>query len=277
MIMDAVSCLLPRLDVNIATHGPGGLDAVAAMGLPEVAGVRYVVSWQIPAEYVSGSFPGEIARRPDIVICRVNCRGVTGNRNNALAHSVAPVVLIADNDLKYTEQNLKAVIEVFDSNPGIDLAVFRYDGDPRPFPECEMDIGRKMPKGFHVASMQMAFRREAVERAGLRFDERFGPGAERLKGCDDDVFFLDARKAGLVIRYFPVTVTAHPGPSSGYQPITNTGFLEGMGAYHRLEWPVTSPLRIMLKAWRMYRSGQSPLLTSLRYLWRGYFHLPYSR
>ncbi len=274
--MDTVSCLLPRLDVDIATHGPDGLDAVVRMELPEVRGVRYVVSWQIPDEYVFDQFPEELMR-PDLVVCRVDCRGVTGNRNNALAHSVAPVVLIADNDLKYTSRNLEAVMEVFDSNPGVELAVFRYDGDPRPFPEGEMDIGRKMPKGFHVASMQMAFRREAVERAGLRFDERFGPGAERLKGCDDDVFFLAARKAGLTIRYFPVTVTAHPGPSSGYLPITSTGFLEGMGAYHRLEWPVTSPLRIMLKAWRMHRSGQSPLFRSLRYLWRGYFHLPGSR
>lgn len=262
----------PRLDVNIATHGPQGAEAIVRMDLPKVEGVRYVVSWQLPADFVTEPLPRGI-RRDDIVVSRVDCRGVTGNRNNALARSSAPVVLIADNDLSYTAEALREVIDVFERHPEVDMAVFRYDGDPRQFPSVEMDIGRRMPKGFHVASMQMAFRREAVKRAGLHFDERFGPGAPRLKGCDDDVFFLAARKAGLAIRYFPLVVTTHPGPSSGYLPISNTGFIEGMGAYIRLEWPVTSPLRIMLKAWRMWRCGQAPLFMSLKYLWRGYFHI----
>lgn len=35
-----------KLDVAISTYQPQGLQRVADMNLPQVEGVRYVVSWQ---------------------------------------------------------------------------------------------------------------------------------------------------------------------------------------------------------------------------------------
>lgn len=35
------------LDVNIVTHRRAGIERVAAMELPRVDGVRYVVSWAV--------------------------------------------------------------------------------------------------------------------------------------------------------------------------------------------------------------------------------------
>ena len=44
------------LDVMIVTIGADGIKRVAAMNLPEVEEVRYIVSWQMP-DGISQRFP----------------------------------------------------------------------------------------------------------------------------------------------------------------------------------------------------------------------------
>ena len=58
---------------------------------------------------------------------------------------------------------------------------------------------------MHVASWQIAFRRENLLRSGVRFDELLGAGTGN--GAEEELKFMtDCEKAGLQIYYAPVEI-----------------------------------------------------------------------
>lgn len=239
------------LEVNIATWRPDGLLKVEAMRLPEVDGVRYIVSWQDYGE--APLIPLSLSVRQDVEILLCQCSGQSINRNNALRHSCADIILIADDDLRYTPEQLQTVIQVFGANPSVDVATFRHSGVPRCYPSQECDLGKRLPKGYSVAAFEIAFRREAV--GDLMFDERFGFGSRYFGASEDEKFLLDARRRGLHCRFFPVVITSHHGPTTGDRRVTSCKVAAAMGKYISLEYPFSWPLRIPLKAWREWRRG----------------------
>lgn len=258
------------LDVAIATLGREGIMRTAAMNLPKADGVSYVVSWQCD----DNSIPIPPAlMRDDISIHRIPGKGVSLNRNNALSHCNADIILCADDDLIYTPEGLKAVIDAFESHPEIDYATFRYSGSDhrieseKRYPESECLITGRL-RNFCVCSFEIAIRRKLTEQ-GMRFDTRFGPGSTIANG-EDEMFFLTLKKKGFVGRFFPVTITHHNGLSTGFRKITDPSTAEGMGTVIGLTYPFSAPLRIPLKALRMGRSRQMPAIKALYRLTRGW-------
>lgn len=253
------------LDVAIVTWQPDGMSRIEAMKLPQVEGVRYIVSWQ---ETGTGAIiPQQLAERVDIEVHVFNGSGVAANRNNALKHCQADVVLMADDDLRYTTEQLKSVIEVFAADETLDVATFRYEGAVKEYPSEECQLGFPLPKNYGVATFEIAVRRRVLDR--IKFDERFGPGAKVWQAGEDEKFLIDARKAGLNCRFFPITITHHEGLTTGDRPLTNRGVAAGQGRIVRLEYPRSWWCRIVLKSWREWRKhGTSPAFTLFN-LFRG--------
>lgn len=250
------------LDVNIATWQPQGILRVEAMNLPVADGVRYVISWQ---GYGSDpQIPATLAMREDVTVYLCDKSGLAANRNNALRHSTADIVLISDDDLRYTAGQLRSVTDTMDANPEVQLATFAYDGDDRRYPAEPCDLGRKLPKGYSVASVEIAMRRSA----GLEFDERFGLGSPLLQAGEDEKLLYDARRRGLRCRFFPIVIATHCGQTTGTRVVTSPGVAAAMGRCIALEYPLTWPLRVPLKAWREWRKG-GRLWFMLRHLLRG--------
>lgn len=243
------------LQVLIATHQPQGIERVAAMGLPRVPGVSYVVSWQ---QHGGAPVPASLTGRGDVEVWRLERGGVSANRNNAIDHATADILLMADDDLVYTSGQLEAVMRTFEDNPGLDYASFRYEGGGKSYPGAECGLA-ELPRGFYQTTFEVAVRRGA----GLRFNEEFGPGAPYLGAAEDEMFLLTARRKGLDCRFFPITVARHPGLTTGNRPVTNPAVTRAYGAFIALSWPLTCLPRIALKAWRLWRGGQSALVPAL--------------
>jgi glycosyltransferase involved in cell wall biosynthesis len=242
-----------RLTLSLAmvTHQEAGIKRVVAMNLPHVDGVRYVVSWQ-NSEGIK--LPNELYRE-DMEIVRTPSQGVSNNRNNAVSRCKGDIILHADDDLKYTPEQLLAVIDTFQKHPEVDLAAFRYDGqDDLKFPEEECSL-KQLPKCFPFTNFTLAVRRKSVLRR-LYFDNRLGIGAP-YTGCGEEDFYLyQARKMGMNCRFFPITITTHLGQTTGFRKVTDIKILRGFGAIIRVEYPRTSLLRVVLKVWRLWRGGQ---------------------
>lgn len=254
------------LDVNIATHRREGIERVAAMKLPRVEGVRYVVSWQLP----DGDLPVGLLR-DDVDVYRLDLPGVSRNRNNALDHSTADLCLLADDDLLYTPQQLKEVIATFERNPDTVLAAFRYDPPGRkPYPDTVTDISRGFPKSHGgVTTIELAFRRRIVVGAGVRFCELAGPGAPVLQAAEDELFLEAVKRKRLRCVYYPFTVCRHcGGMPTGARPLS-AGAVKAGGAVIAVTHPWTAALRIPLWAWRRWRRGQFPLLPGIAHLTHG--------
>lgn len=238
------------LEVLICTLGRDGIARVDAMGLPRVENVSYLVSWQMP----DGEIPQNLLR-PDVRVITSHDTGLSRNRNHALDNATGDILLIADDDLRYTARQLLSVLDVFRKNPSLEVATFRYDGeDKKCYPDHECDLGKKLPKGYYVTSFELALRRDSP--AGkLRFNEKMGIGARYLHAGEEELLLLAARKMGLNCRFFPITITSHEGLTTGNRHVM-PGVARAFGAYIGLAHPFTCLPRIVLKAWRLYRSGQ---------------------
>ncbi|MCM1522657.1 MAG: glycosyltransferase [Muribaculaceae bacterium] len=255
------------LDVLIATHTPAGIDRVERMNLPRLDGVRYIVSWQ---SHGDAPIPTGLAGRNDVEIHRFGGTGLSRNRNNAIDFSKGDLMLMADDDVVYTPEGLLSVISAFEERPGMEMASFMYEGaDRKQYPPAECDLAR-LPKGYYQSAIEIAVSHRG--RAGqIRFIPEFGLGSGRWTVGDDAMFLLTARRMGIIPRFIPRVICRHEGLSTGSRPHTDSKALRGQGACIALEYPVTSLLRIPLKAWREWRAGRTPLLSGLAGMLAGAF------
>ncbi|HRF69133.1 MAG TPA: glycosyltransferase [Muribaculum sp.] len=249
------------LDVMIVTIGADGIKRVAAMNLPEVEEVRYIVSWQMP-DGISAKIP-DVLKRSDVMVCRHDDKGVSRNRNYAMMKSTADVCLVADDDLVYEPDMLRNVIAVFEDDDTLDVALFRYSGGSgKWYPSYVYDINR-LQKGHFVSEVEIAFRRSTV--AGtVRFNELLGTGSPVVCTGEGEMFLFTALKRGLRCRFFPTVIAVHQGISTGFRIADRPGVLMGPGVmiymYHNRTWP----LRIVVNAWRTARRSRGGFLQALQ-------------
>lgn len=256
-----------RLEVLICTCGKDGLSRVAAMNLPHVDGVGYVVSWQPLDAGLTFGRP-EALERDDVKVFVSPTRGLSLNRNAALSHASAELCLVADDDLRYTAEQLESVIVTFDMHPRVDIATFMYDGgDEKYYPSEETDLSG-FPKNWYLTSFEMAFRRKSME--GLRWNELFGIGAPVLSAGEESLLIWQAVHRGLTCRFFPKVIVGHEGLTTGVRRVAEPSVLMAKGAVWWVTHRYTGPLRIVLNAWREKRAGRMGFFHALRHCWRGY-------
>lgn len=257
------------LDILIATYGPHGAARIAQMTLPQLPGVRYIATWQ---HHLNSPIPPTLLARPDIHIHRVNTLGLSANRNEALARTTADWYLIADDDLHYSPTGLSQLLTVMAANPHLDILTYRFDSpEPKTYPLAPTDITLPLPKGYHISSIEIAVHR-TPRTAPLRFDPHFGLNAPLLRAGEDELFLWRAlRRHRLRCRYIPLTVCTHPHISTGHRPPT-PHTLKATGAIIALYYPLTAPLRIPLKAYRLWRTHHTPPLRATLHMLHGALH-----
>ena len=204
------------LEVEICTYGLDGLQRVAQMTLPPVEGVRYRICMQNP-DCAAVELP-EALRRPDVDFFQHPTRGLSVNRNVALDRAEADIVLIADDDLHYTAEGLRAVIDTFAADPTLDFATFEYTGaDQKQYPtNVFMHIfGSK--RSFYFTSFEIALRRKSLPH-DLRMSPHAGIGADAYACAEEYLFVQRLILRGLLGKFFPIVVCHHPKLSTGMRP-----------------------------------------------------------
>lgn len=253
-----------KLEVLICTMGPQGLERIARNALPAVPGVQYLISCQTP-----GSLPvPDALQRIDIQTFYTPTTGLCINRNHALSHATAGVVLIADDDEVLYPEGLKGVMDTFAANPELDFATFRYRGSEKAYPAEGFDL-RRPPRGYFVSSIEIAFRLELYRR-GLRFDERFGLGAPLWTSGEEEMLLDDALALGAQCRYYALTVASHEHASTGSTDL-KPGTLRACGAVmRRREGLLKGTVKWPVRAWRIGRRTHTPFLRCLRFMGAGW-------
>lgn len=271
MVTATTSHNQPLLEVMIAAYGAEGLEGVAGMRIPQVEGVRYLVSCQWP----EGDFPElpESLRRPDLDLHFSRSRGAARNRNILLSRWQAPYGLVADDDLDYTVESLQRVITDFQTDPTLDFAAYKvmlHDGTAEKiYPDHSFDM-RRPTKGYFPGAPEFALRRESLQRAGICYNENFGVGTERFASGEDDLLLEDMLRAGLKGRFIPEVLCVHYGASTGIRSAARPGVLRAQGAVLHRSHPLTAPLRLLLKARRTSRMTGAGTLHCLRHLLSGW-------
>lgn len=263
-----------HLDVAIATWKPDGPRRFLQHRPPLIPGVRYVLSWQ---EHGNAPAPKELEEREDVEIFRTDCKGISANRNNAIAHCTAPIVLNGDDDVFYSREGMEKLIDAYSLDTEMDVAMCAYYKagkiPAKHYPASQTNL-KKMPRGLWAGAIELSFRRNS-EAANLLFDTHYGPGAENVSSGEDEFWLLCARHRGLKCKFVPVFIGEHPEATTISRLESDPLRLHGQGgiiagAYPR--WQTC--IRLLLKAWRVVRSSGRPFPRVLSDLVWGVRHLP---
>ena len=240
------------------------MERLAQSVLPAVDGVRYLVSWQCGGD---SAVPEPLSSRGDVHVVHCPGKGLSLNRNNALRHCTAPLVLVADDDVDYDVDGLSRAIEMMENEPSLGIATFMVHRPDEPeYPAVACELGRHMPKNYWVSSVEIMLRRAHV--SGIAFDTRLGIGAEKMHCGEEELFVLTARRRGVPCKFFPIVIGTHADESSGVK--ASYGVLMGQGCIMALEYGRILCLpRLGLKAWRVWRAGRFPFFRALKALTHG--------
>ena len=205
---------VPQIYVLICTLDDGILRVPDVLR-PAEEGVRYIVGWQQTGLTEAGqkSYPEDL-NRGDVTVSTMQGRGLCRNRNHVMevafsqmSDPMANVVfVIADDDERLEEDAFKHLRELYSSYPKLDIALLQVadlvSGNPlKRYVPNPIDY-RNRPRSYYPSSVELTFR-SRVYLTGLRFDERFGLGSDRLSAGEEDVFLADALHRGLRIWLYP--------------------------------------------------------------------------
>jgi len=131
-------------------------------------------------------------------------RGLSRSRNMAIEHSYADICLISDDDEIYAEGYEEKLVKAFTEYPEADVILFQVKNDiGKTFSFHPFRVG--YIKALKFASWQIAFRRESIMNAGIRFDVEMGSGTGH--GSNEETKFLyDCLRKGLRLQYVPVEI-----------------------------------------------------------------------
>lgn len=255
---------MTQLQVLICTFGPDGIRRVAECRHPQVDGVEYIVSWQLPEG--EPEIP-PCLDRSDFRIFPSKTRGLSANRNLAFSHATAPLLLISDDDVEYTQEQLLAVIDAFAQNTDCDFICFRYESDPcqKQYPEATFSFSERPPKGYYVSSIEIALRGRVLSanasngKPSITFNENFGIGAPF--GCgEEEILIHDMIRAGLKGKFIPRTICRHDAPTTATKENGGKEFIQTKGAMIGYLHPATWPLRMLAHSLRQATGFKGRLL-----------------
>ena len=97
---------------------------------------------------------------------------------------------------------------------------------------------------YWTISFEIAVRRSALLRAGLRFTELAGIGAPYLASGEEDLFIHSALTAGLKGRFSDVVVAIHPDYTTGVREASRPGVIRAKGA---VQWITLGPVKALVR------------------------------
>lgn len=254
-----------KLQVLVVTMA-ANLPAIEPTNYPPAKGVGYVFSIQNP-DGATFEVPRWMTERPDVEFYEHRGRGICRNRNHALSHACAPLVLMGDDDLVYLPSELEAVIAEYETRPDADYILWHaLTSQKRIYPRSG-SLLTGWPRFYCPISFEYSFRTASFRKYGLRWNELAGIGAEVLVCGEEELLFRDILAAGMRGYFVDKTVARHPGQTTGQRLAASEGFIVTKGALLCACRGVAGGIiRLPIEA----RRSPVPFCRALRWLWRGY-------
>lgn len=247
------------LDILICTIDEG-IERVPEVLMSPRGDVRYVVSmqWTSPRagrkdeeveESLLEQVPEVLREREDVTLTFLEGKGLSRNRNHALEMATGDVVLMADDDNRYTKELIENILTAYREHPEADVIHFQAL-------DLEGKLLHPYPAPF-VSSVEMTFKREVK----TRFDERFGLGSEKFCAGEEDVWMKDARDAGYKILYMPKPIVMTPRATTGTLFLGNKCMQMSKGATFKYVFGTANAVWRTLKeaGWWMVHRGANPV------------------
>lgn len=261
-----------KLQILICTFGEK-LRTIDTLGMPRLDGVQYLICCQNPDGLDLHETADALAERGDIAVLFFNDSGLSRNRNHSIGAATAPYILISDDDISYNAAGLRRVVGIFDNEPHTDIITTPsvIDGS-EPETHIYPPDGHDLAVGYRFytpISFEIALRRSAVEKHGLRFSTLAGIGAPYLTAGEENLFFIKAIRKGLKGRFADTVVSTHRGNTTCSHSAAKPGVIRAKGAVMRISRGFFGALiRLPLEAAR----SRAPFFKASAYLLQGFVY-----
>lgn len=173
-------------------------------------------------------------------------KGVGRNRNTAFMYADGEILLLSDDDMRYSDTYAEDIVNEFDAHPDADVFIFNIistDAKRAQKQNCrtmKMTRFSRLPYG----APRIAVRRSSWEKSNVWFTTLFGGGAKYTNG-EDSMFLADLRKKGLVIYVSNKCIGQVNMNNSTWFHGVDAEFYFNKGAFSRAVYPRTRYLRMI--------------------------------
>lgn len=158
-------------------------------------------------------------------------RGLSKSRNMAINNAQADIVAIADDDLYYYDRFEQTILEYYQNNSNIDVALFNMDDSYKIFSAKSHICNFFELSGYK--SVQCTFKLQSIRQKNLWFNELFGTGSEYFNSGEENIFLADCWRAKLKIAYCNNKILKRKdGPSSWFRGFNDETFIFTRGAIY---------------------------------------------
>ncbi len=164
---------------------------------------------------VQGELPSGYSAPAGVRLVTVPGRGVARSRNAAIDAARGRYLLFCDDDVRVDLDGVRAAVHEL-SRRGAAVGLGRGMGEDGTLRKAYPPGVRRLTlfNSAKAATYEMLVDVDQVRSAGVRFDERFGAGADLYLG-DEYIFIADCLRAGLKGWSVPSVFGVHPVESSG--------------------------------------------------------------
>ena len=179
-------------------------------------------------------------------------RGLSKSRNMAIANATADICMLADDDMEYRSDYEFTVLDAFSRLDG-DIISFQVRGIEKPFKNySSQEKSVNFLQSMKLASVEIAFRREAFVQKKIKFDENIGAGTEFLMG-EENAMLAQCLKKGLKIYYTPKEIAdLHIGDSTWFKGHDKAFFMGKGAGFAAMKTPFTS---LLIWQWAIRKRG----------------------
>ncbi len=162
-------------------------------------------------------------------------KGVAKSRNQAINNTKTELLIFGDDDVEFHPAELAKAIKKFEENPDLVMLLLAAKDETgkarKHYPASDNRL--TLLNSARAATYEMMIRVDAVKQLEVKFDERFGAGAELYLG-DEYIFISDLIKAGARCEFSPIFVATHPSDSSGERWGTDTDRIARAAVFDRV-------------------------------------------
>lgn len=198
------------------------------------------------------------SKHPKVRVINTEERGLSRSRNMALENAIGDICIIADDDIEYVKNVGKIVVSAFAKAEKASIITFKkknQDGlGNKTYPNIREHTLRTAKD---VSSWEIAFRRDHIQKLEIRFDERFGLGADFPIG-EESIFVTDVMEHGDLCLFEPNVILEHRALSSGSFP-GRDDIVFARGALRYKFMGNLAYLSMIKYAWFYYRRGDIAL------------------
>lgn len=190
----------------------------------------------------------------DVQLISTNTRGLSRNRNIAMAHSTADIIIFLDDDMVLFDGYGEIVEQEFISHPEAEVIKFFC-----PSSNPDRPLAYKQPTKFHKASKRelmsggvigVAVKRSCLDRVHLWFNNDMGPGTQIFCG-EDSVFMSELINKKVKFYLSPIQIGFVKQEDSSWFRGYNEKYYLSTGYVYKCIYKGLALLAIIRRAWKM--------------------------